>query len=79
MSDILEPKSIVNKANENIELVEFDEFINNINKYETLGVGIIIQPSDDIILLKDSLYFIELVILDFNNFDDGRGYSQAYF
>ena len=27
MSDILEPKSIVNKANENIELVEFDEFI----------------------------------------------------
>ena len=34
MSDILEPKSIVNKANENIELVEFDEFINNINKYE---------------------------------------------
>ena len=30
MSDILEPKSIVNKANENIELVEFDEFINNI-------------------------------------------------
>jgi hypothetical protein len=56
MSDILEPKSIVNKANENIELVEFDEFINNINKYETLGVGVIIQPSDDIMLLKDSLY-----------------------
>ena len=78
MSDILEPKSIVNKANENIELVEFDEFINNINKYETLGVGVIIKPSDDIMLLKDSLYFIELVVLDFNNFDDGRGYSQAY-
>ena len=54
MSDILEPKSIVNKANENIELVEFDEFINNINKYETLGVGIIIKPSDDIMLLKDT-------------------------
>jgi len=57
MSDILEPKSIVNKANENIELVEFDEFINNINKYETLGVGVIIQPSDDIMLLKDSLFY----------------------
>ena len=55
MSDILEPKSIVNKANENIELVEFDEFINNINKYETLGVGVIIQPSDDIMLLKDKI------------------------
>ena len=55
-----------------------DEFINNINKYETLGVGVIIKPSDDIMLLKDSLYFIELVVLDFNNFDDGRGYSQAY-
>ena len=79
MSDILEPKSLVNKAYDNIDLVEFDEFINNINKYETLGVGVILKASSDIMLRKDSMYFIELVIFDFNNFDDGRCYSQAYF
>ena len=35
MSDILEPKSIVNKANENIELVEFDEFIHEASQTTT--------------------------------------------
>jgi uncharacterized protein (DUF934 family) len=29
-------------------------------------------------LIKDELDFIKLIVLDFNNFDDGRGYSQAY-
>ena len=41
-------------------------------------MGVIISPLDDISLIKDHLEFIELIALDFNNFDDGRGYSHAY-
>ena len=37
-----------------------------------------VEPSDNVYLLKDSLDLIELIALDFHNFDDGRGYSQAH-
>ena len=70
--------SVVNKDNERIELVSVDQWIENVDELSKLGVGVIVKPSDDVKLLQDSLNDIALIALDFNNFDDGRGYSQAY-
>ena len=78
MSDILQLESILNKDYESVDLVSFQQWIENIDKLSKLSVGVIIGPSDDISLIKDHLDFIELIALDFNNFDDGRGYSHAY-
>jgi len=78
MSEILQIESILNKDFESIDLVSFQEWIENIDKLSKLGVGVIISPLDDVFLIKGHLDSIELIALDFNNFDDGRGYSQAY-
>ena len=71
-------QSILNKDYESVDLVSFQEWIENIEKLSKLSVGVIIAPSDDVFLIKDYLDSLELIVLDFNNFDDGRGYSQAY-
>ena len=78
MSEILQIESILNKDYESVDLVSVQEWIENIDKLSKLSVGVIISPSDDISLIKSSLDFIELIALDFNDFDDGRGYSHAY-
>ena len=69
---------VLNKDNESIELVGVEQWIENVDELSKLEVGVIVQPSDDVKLLKDTLNDISLIALDFNNFDDGRGYSQAY-
>jgi len=79
MSEILQRESILNKDYASVDLVSFQEWIEDIDKLSKLSVGVIISPSDDISLIKKHLDHIELIALDFNNFDDGRGYSQAYF
>jgi len=78
MSEILQIESILNKDYESVNLVLFQEWIESFDKLSKLSVGIIVGPSDDVSLIKDELDFIKLIVLDFNNFDDGRGYSQAY-
>ena len=78
MSEPIEFKSILNKEYESINLVRYDVWIENYEKLSLQGIGVIVEPSDDVSILKDKLNFIELIVLDFNNFDDGRGYSQAY-
>ena len=78
MDEIQNPLSLINKDYETINLVTFDEWIENFEKLSKLGIGLIIGPEDDIYLIKEQLNFIELIALDFNNFDDGRGYTQAY-
>jgi len=78
MSEILQIESILNKDYESVDLVSFQEWVENIHKLSKLSVGVIISPSDDVSLIKGHLDSIELIALDFNNFDDGRGYSQAY-
>ena len=78
MSEILQIESILNKDYESVNLVLFQEWIESFDKLSKLAVGIIVVPSDDVSLIKDELDFIKLIVLDFNNFDDGRGYSQAY-
>ena len=70
--------SVINKDNENIELVSVEQWIENVDELSKLGVGVIVKPSDDVKLLQDTLNNVTLIALDFNNFDDGRGYSQAY-
>ena len=79
MDDIKNPTSLINKDYETINLVTFEEWIEDNGELSRLGVGIILEPSDDVSLIKNSLDSIELIALDFRNFDDGRGYSQAYF
>ena len=69
---------VLNKDNESIELVGVEQWIENVDELSKLEVGVIVQPSDDVKLLKDTLNDIALIALDFNNLDDGRGYSQAY-
>ena len=71
--------SVLNKDNESIKLVSVEQWIDNVDELSKLGVGVIIKPSDEVKLLKDTLNDVALIALDFNNFDDGRGYSQAYF
>jgi uncharacterized protein (DUF934 family) len=70
--------SVLNKDNESIELLSVEQWIENVDELSKLGVGVIVKPADDVQLLKDTLNDVALIVLDFNNFDDGRGYSQAY-
>ena len=70
--------SVINKDNKSIELVSVGQWIENVDELTKLGVGVIVKPSDDVKLLQDTLNNVTLIALDFNNFDDGRGYSQAY-
>ena len=79
MDEIKNPLSIINKDYETINLVSFEEWLEDSDNLSKLGVGLILDPSNDIELIKDSHNSIELIALDFRNFDDGRGYSQAYF
>ena len=78
MGEACQIERILNKDYESVDLVSFQEWIENIEKLSKLSVGVIIAPSDDVSLIKDYLDSLELIVLDFNNFDDGRGYSQAY-
>jgi len=78
MGESVELTNVVNSENENVELVSVEQWIENVDELSKLGVGVIVKPSDDVKLLQDSLKDIALIILDFNDFDDGRGYSQAY-
>ena len=78
MGEACQIESILNKDYESVDLVSFQEWVENIEKLSKLSVGVIIEPSDDVSLIKDHLDSLELIVLDFNNFDDGRGYSQAY-
>ena len=78
MGEACQIERILNKDYESVDLVSFQEWIENIEKLSKLSVGVIIAPSDDVFLIKDYLDSLELIVLDFNNFDDGRGYSQAY-
>ena len=79
MDEIKNPISIINKDYETINLVSFEEWLEDSDNLSRLGVGLILDPSNDVGLIKESLESIELIALDFRNFDDGRGYSQAYF
>ncbi len=77
MAKEIEITSIVNSNNESVQLVQFEEWLENIDSLSSKGVGVIVNPADDVKLLKDSLDKVAIIALDFNNFDDGRGYTHA--
>ena len=78
MVEIENPTSLINKDYESIELVTFAEWIEDFERLANLGVGLILEPGDDVYLIQNQLDLIDLIALDFSNFDDGRGYTQAY-
>lgn len=40
--------------------------------------ALLLQPDDDVEALRNCLYSLPLIAVDFPSFRDGRGYSQAY-
>ncbi|HJP12289.1 MAG TPA: DUF934 domain-containing protein [Gammaproteobacteria bacterium] len=77
MAKDIEITSVVNSNNESVQLVTVEEWLENIDSLSSKGVGVVVNPTDDVELLKDSLDKIAIIVLDFNNFDDGRGYTHA--
>ncbi len=77
MAKEIEITSVVNSNNESVQLVTVEEWLENIDSLSSKGVGVVVNPTDDVELLKDSLDKIAIIVLDFNNFDDGRGYTHA--
>ena len=77
MDKDIEITSVVNSNNESVQLVTVEEWLENIDSLSSKGVGVVVNPTDDVELLKDSLDKIAIIVLDFNNFDDGRGYTHA--
>ena len=69
--------SVANSNNKSVKLVTVEEWLENIDSLSNKGFGVMVNPTDDVELLKDSLDKIAIIALDFNNFDDGRGYSHA--
>ena len=51
-------------------------------KHQLIGrnraVGVRLQPSDDVLMLADDLKHLELIEINFPDFADGRGFSQAW-
>ena len=72
MVEIENPTSLINKDYESIELVTFAEWIEDFERLANLGVGLILEPGDDVYLIQNQLDLIDLIALDFSNFDDGR-------
>ena len=64
MDEIKNPISLINKDYETINLVTFEEWLENSDKLLRLGVGLILDPSNDVGLVKESLDSIELIALD---------------
>ncbi len=77
MAKDIEITSIVNSNNESVHLVTVEEWLENIDSLSSKGVGVIVNPADDVKLLKYSLDKVAIIALDFNNFDDGRSYTHA--
>ena len=77
MVEDIEMTSVVNSKNESVQLVTVEKWLESIDSLSSIGAGVIVKPTDDVELLKDSLDKIAIIALDFNNFDDGRGYSHA--
>lgn len=67
----------LNAQGDIIELVSINDWLSDIDNNHSLNRGVIVSPEENIELLKDSLNKISLIALDFDTFDDGRGYSQA--
>ncbi len=55
MTEDIEMTSVVNSKNESVQLVTVEKWLESIDSLSNKGVGIIVKPTDDVGLLKDSL------------------------
>jgi uncharacterized protein (DUF934 family) len=60
----------------NIKINELLDVENWQKNNSTSSKGIILNPTDDVQALADTLNQASLIAVDFSNFDDGRNYSQ---
>ena len=58
-------------------LIDLPEYLGMSTAQRTRASGVVINPSDDIQALTDSLETLELIVINFPKYTDGRGYSQA--
>lgn len=62
---------------ESSSLIDLPEFLGMSTAQRTLISGVLINPSDDIHALSDCLETLELIVISFPLYTDGRGYSHA--
>ena len=60
MDEIKNPINLINKDYETINLVSFEEWLRDSDKLSKLGVGVILDPSNDVGLIKESLSLIHI-------------------
>ena len=61
MAKDIEITSVVNSNNESVQLVTVEEWLENIDSLSSKGVGVVVNPTDDVELLKDSLDKIAII------------------
>jgi uncharacterized protein (DUF934 family) len=62
---------------ESSSLINLPEYMGMSTAQRILISGVSINPSDDIQALTDCLETLELIVINFPSYTDGRGYSHA--
>ena len=62
---------------ESLPLIDLPQYAEMSTAQRALVSGVLINPSDDIQALTECLETLELVIISFPKYTDGRGYSHA--
>jgi uncharacterized protein (DUF934 family) len=68
---------MLNTKEKTYKLLHFEQWLLEKEVTSSEINGILVRPSDDIESLSVTLKQAPLVAFDFNNFDDGRSYSQV--
>lgn len=58
-------------------LLNLDQFQSLSLEEKTRAAGVMLNPEDDVQLLKEHLSSLQLIAINFPKYTDGRGYSQA--
>jgi len=58
-------------------LLTLDELIAKADESNDVGLGVVIEPADDVLKLESYLYRLEIVAVAFPAFNDGRAFSHA--
>jgi uncharacterized protein (DUF934 family) len=58
-------------------LLPFDAFLALVAESNAVGLGVIVNPADDVVKLEAFLDRIALIAVNFPAYNDGRGFSHA--
>ncbi|MFK8075303.1 MAG: DUF934 domain-containing protein [Granulosicoccus sp.] len=58
-------------------LLTIDQFQSLSREEKTRAPGVVLNPADDVQVIKEHLSTLQLVAINFPKYTDGRGYSQA--